>query len=193
MKTEDRQEEILDTALEIIHEDGYKDLTVRNIADRIGISEPAIYRHFDKKEEIVRGLAERVFRKDCSRPDLESCENLHDLLRDILRDQFEMLEENPHVTSVLFQSQIFREYPEVEELFIDHRKEKEDYLKEIVKRGQEKGFFSKDVDEEVFALLFMGAVRMSVLKWKDEEFSYSLIRKTDQIVGELFRMLNEAD
>lgn len=193
MSTEDRQKEILNIALKIIHEEGYKSLTVRNIADRIGISEPAIYRHFDNKEEIVRGLAERAFRKDCSRVDLESYENLHDLLKDILKNQFEILERNPYITAILFHSEIFREYPEIEKLFVDHQREKENHLKEVVREGQKRECFSKDVDEEAFALIFMGAVRMSVLKWRNEEFSYSLKEKSNRISKELSKILGRHD
>lgn len=189
MSTQARQGQILNTALEIIHERGYRDLTVRNIADRIDISEPAIYRHFDNKEEIIRNLARMVFEGNHLVLDREKYENPYELLREILHRQFEKLEENPYITAVLFQNEIFREYPEVERLFIEHRREKKDYLEEIVKKWQEKGYFSKDVDAEAFALLFMGGVRMSALKWRNEEFSYSLTEEADRIADELFKIL----
>ncbi|KXB07436.1 hypothetical protein AKJ51_01235 [candidate division MSBL1 archaeon SCGC-AAA382A20] len=193
MRTENRQKEILKTALRIIHERGYKDLTVRNIADRIEISEPAIYRHFDNKEEIIRNLAKMVFEENYLVLDREEYENSYELLREILHRQFERLEENPYITAVLFQSEIFREYPEVERLFIEHRREKKDYLEKIVKKGQEKGHFSNDVDAETFALLFMGGVRMSALEWRNEEFSYSLTEEAGRIADELFKILKWTD
>lgn len=193
MSTEDRQKEILNTALEIIHEEGYKDLTVRNIADRIDISEPAIYRHFDNKEEIIRNLAEMVFEENIPLIDQDKYEDPYELLRQILSSKFERLEENPHITAVLFQSEIFREYPKVERLFIEHRQEKKDFLENIVKEGQKNGYFSHNVNSEIFALLFMGSVRMSALEWRDDDFSYSLTERTDQIADEIFKILRSDD
>lgn len=189
MGTEKRQEEILKTALKIIHEEGYKNLTVRNIADRINISEPAIYRHFDNKEEIVKNLAEMVFKENKIPIERGEHENPYDLLRDLLHNHFKRLEQNPYFTAVLFQSEIFREYPEVRKLFINHREEKKKILMKIVKDGQESGHFSEEADAEIFASLFMGGVRISALKWRDDGFSYPLTEKAGSIADELFKIL----
>ncbi len=189
MSTEERQKEILDVALEIIHEKGYKNLVVRNIADRIDISEPAVYRHFDNKEDIVRSLAEMVFKENTPDIDQEKYKDPQSLLKEVLHSQFEGLEKNPYVTAVLFQSELFREYPEVKRLFVEHRQEKKESLENIVREGQKSGFFSTDADPEIFALIFMGSVRMSAIEWRDEGFSYSLTGLTDQIADELFKIL----
>lgn len=193
MSTEERQREILKTALEIIHDKGYKNLTVRSIADRVDISEPAIYRHFDNKEEIVKNLAEMVFKEDKILVEQGEHENPFDLLRDLLHSHFKRLEQTPHFTAVLFQSEIFREYPEVRKLFVDHREEKKKALERIVKDGQESGYFSKEADAEIFASLFMGVVRFSALKWRDDGFSYRLTEKASPIADQLFKILRGSD
>lgn len=193
MSTEERQKEILNTTLEIVHEEGYKNLTVRNIASRINITEPAIYRHFDNKKDIVTNLAKKVFEEGQIRVNPEEYGNPFELLRDILLNHFERLERNPHITAILYQSEIFREYPEIKQLFITHSKKNEETLISIVKNGQEKGVFSKDVDPAIFALLFMGSVRVSMLKWRNEGFSYSLTEKADHIADDLFKILKKTD
>jgi AcrR family transcriptional regulator len=52
MQTE-RQKEILDTALDLISQKGIQGLTIKNLSKKIGISEPAIYRHYENKIEIL--------------------------------------------------------------------------------------------------------------------------------------------
>ena len=47
---------ILQTALELFAEKGYEATSMREIAEQIGISKPALYYHFDSKEDIVRGV-----------------------------------------------------------------------------------------------------------------------------------------
>jgi len=52
----DRQTEILLVALELIGKKGIQGLTIKNISKEIGISEPAIYRHFASKSDIILGV-----------------------------------------------------------------------------------------------------------------------------------------
>lgn len=50
---EGRRGEILDAALAVFGEKGYEAGTMREIASRVGVTEPAIYRHYDSKEAIL--------------------------------------------------------------------------------------------------------------------------------------------
>ena len=56
LKTEKRQNMIIDEAMKIIHSGGYGALSIRALAQNVKISEPAIYRHFLNKEDIVLGI-----------------------------------------------------------------------------------------------------------------------------------------
>ena len=49
----ERQQEILDKSIEIISRKGIQGLTIKNLSKEIGISEPAIYRHFESKTDIL--------------------------------------------------------------------------------------------------------------------------------------------
>ncbi|MBU4555518.1 MAG: TetR/AcrR family transcriptional regulator [Actinobacteria bacterium] len=47
-----RRGEILDAAIEVFGECGYENGSMREIAAAVGVSEPALYRHFSSKEDI---------------------------------------------------------------------------------------------------------------------------------------------
>ena len=49
----DRQKEIISVSLDLISEKGIQGLTIKNLAQRIGITEPAIYRHYENKIHIL--------------------------------------------------------------------------------------------------------------------------------------------
>jgi len=51
-----RRGEILDAALGVFAEKGYASGSMRDIARRVGVSEPALYRHFPGKEELMLAL-----------------------------------------------------------------------------------------------------------------------------------------
>ncbi|MDG1457933.1 MAG: helix-turn-helix domain containing protein [Pseudoprimorskyibacter sp.] len=52
----DTRNRILDAALEVFSERGFEDATVRQIAAKVGVSDPAFYAHFKSKKEIFEAL-----------------------------------------------------------------------------------------------------------------------------------------
>jgi AcrR family transcriptional regulator len=56
-----RRDEILQAAKELFLEQGYDSTTIRRIADRVGISAPALYLYFKDKEELTLALCDQTF------------------------------------------------------------------------------------------------------------------------------------
>ena len=56
----DRKAEILQAALDLAFEKGPNRLTTGMIAARLGLTQPAIYKHFKNKEDIWQGVAESL-------------------------------------------------------------------------------------------------------------------------------------
>ena len=48
----DTKEKILMTALQLFARDGYEAVSVRNIAEELGITKGALYRHYKNKRDI---------------------------------------------------------------------------------------------------------------------------------------------
>jgi AcrR family transcriptional regulator len=57
-RTGDTRERIKDIALELFTEQGYEQTSLREIAERLGVTKAALYYHFKSKEEIVRAFVE---------------------------------------------------------------------------------------------------------------------------------------
>jgi AcrR family transcriptional regulator len=55
-----RQEEILDRTLELVREGGLTNLTMKKVAERVGFTEPALYRYYPTKQALVLGLLDRL-------------------------------------------------------------------------------------------------------------------------------------
>jgi AcrR family transcriptional regulator len=56
-----RREEILQAAKELFLELGFEATTIRRIADRVGISAPALYLYFKDKDELLLALCDLTF------------------------------------------------------------------------------------------------------------------------------------
>ncbi len=57
-KTADRHAEILAAALELMAEHGYHGASLRELAKRLGISQPSLYHYFSSKDELVEQIIE---------------------------------------------------------------------------------------------------------------------------------------
>src|SRR5438132_13307887 len=69
---------ILDAARELFVSDGYTNVSIRKIADRIEYSPAAIYGYFPSKDDIFFALAEEGFRL-LSEPDARGKEQVQEL------------------------------------------------------------------------------------------------------------------
>jgi AcrR family transcriptional regulator len=75
--TTPRQEEILDRSFELVREAGLANLTMKKVADRMGFTEPALYRHFPNKQALVLGLLGRL--ESLLLPEIEAAAAREDL------------------------------------------------------------------------------------------------------------------
>ena len=58
-KTAARRQEILDTALEVFAQQGFRGGSLREIADRVGLSQAGVLHHFDSKEALLTAVLEQ--------------------------------------------------------------------------------------------------------------------------------------
>lgn len=186
--TAERKKEVLEIAKRIIYEKGFYKLTIRNISDKMDISEAAIYRHFDGKEDIIDQLTDSVFSQGCSL-DIESVEDPIETLKIFIDKQIVFFKNNPYLSIISFQDDMFREYPKIKEKFINHQQKREEEIINLIKQGIEQKIVPKKVNPEAFASLYMGSIRITVLKWKNSNFGYSLKDKLQEIKTELFKYL----
>lgn len=61
----DLRRALLDAALELLRQSSARELTLREVARRAGVTHAAPYRHFANKEALVAAVAEEGFRRMC--------------------------------------------------------------------------------------------------------------------------------
>ncbi|MFW6025965.1 MAG: TetR/AcrR family transcriptional regulator [Candidatus Woesearchaeota archaeon] len=187
LSSKERRNEILEKSLEIIYKKGFYNLTMRNIAEKINISEAALYKHFKNKREIITKLADQFFCHDDEITKFDGDKNSIDKLKSMIKKQFEIFSKNPLITVITFQEEIFREYPDIWNKFNYHREIREKILRNIILEGKKNDEIIPEIDEKSFSTLIMGAIRMTVIKWRGSDFSFSINEKGNDIINELLR------
>lgn len=61
------KERILETALELFAQSGYLGTSMSDIAQRLGITKAALYKHYAGKQEILDRIVERMNEQDAQR------------------------------------------------------------------------------------------------------------------------------
>ena len=54
------KQELIETSIRIISEEGFDQLSLRNVSNLCGVSHNAVYRHFDSKEQLIAACRDHV-------------------------------------------------------------------------------------------------------------------------------------
>ena len=105
-KGEQTKAHILNTALEMLHERGYGNTTMRAIADKAGVSLGNAYHYFGSKDLLIQEFYHRTHEAHlrASLPELERESSLKARLLAVMRLKIETLEPYHEFAGVLFQT-----------------------------------------------------------------------------------------
>jgi len=171
-----RQSEILKESLKLIADKGIQGFTIKNLANGIGVTEPAIYRHFENKQKILIGILslfkenkENFFNnlKSDNITPLEKLEALFEM-------RFKYFAKNKAIASVIFSEELFRNDPLLSEKVFEIMKENQKIILQIIKAGQKSADIKPNVSVEQLAFIITGAIRLIVTKWRLSDYSFNL-------------------
>lgn len=189
LSTELRQDMIIDEAIKIIHISGYQSLSIRELAKQVKISEPAIYRHFLNKEDIILGILNRMVDFDhLLEKEILKQKTAQDKIRHFISFHFDFLEKKKEMTSVLFAEDMFDQSEILRQrlMFIIQKRKK--LLSSILQESYKNGEVA-DVDNKDLLSLILGLIRMIVLEWRLSNFSFSLSERGKSIVKMLDKLI----
>jgi TetR/AcrR family transcriptional regulator, fatty acid metabolism regulator protein len=183
MPTE-RQQEIIETALGLINEKGIQGLTIKNLSKRLGITEPAIYRHFENKIQILIALLD-LLKKNTSlifEAELNSDETAVLKVERLFEKHFKSFAEMPSLAAVVFSEEMFRNEEKLTDKISEVIEANNKTLLTILKQGQQNNEIRSDIDAEHLVIFIMGALRLFVKKWQFSGFAFSLEKEGTKLI-----------
>ena len=171
-----RQKEIIEVALELISEKGIQGFTIKNLSQKIGITEPAIYRHYDNKIHILIAIldlmksnTEQIFNKE-----LNNDNKAIDKIEHLFTKHFASFSATPSLVSVIFSEEIFRNEPVLIDKISGIVDKNYKILTTIITNGQKNGELRTDIEAKHLSTIIMGSLRLFVKKWQFSGYSYNL-------------------
>ena len=179
-----RKHSIILSALKIIDETGIDGLSMRELAKRQGITEGALYKHFNSKEEILMAVFDYHDRYDSKIKNTIENSNItpKESIIFFIISLAEIFESHPAMTCIVNSFEVLIEdnslVKRVKEIFTS----RSDYLTGLVLKGQNEGSISMDFNGEYLSDIILGLLRTTTLKWRINNYSFSLKSRVETIL-----------
>jgi len=187
----DRQREILQVSLDLISEKGIQGLTIKNIASKIGTSEPAIYRHYESKILILVNILD-YFKEFSRLTILEEKSNKNssiDKITNIFTKHFQEFSQNPSLVAVIFSEEIFVNETILIEKISGIMADNEKAIIEIIEQGQRNNEIKDNYPAAMLAVVIMGSLRLFVKKWQFSGNASKLTEKGEILIQTIINLI----
>ncbi len=190
----ERQIEIMQAATQRIDKHGIQDLTIKNLAADLELSEAALYRHFKSKNDILMGLLnyfilEMEVRLSAiiSQAEVKS----EDLLKQVFDSQLGSFVKNPAIVSVIFSEGIFQFNKDLNTRIMQMMKLMQLNIQSVISKGIDAGQIREIADSSTITTIIMGSMRMTVLKWKLSGHKSNLIHDGTTVLSGILNMIRK--
>jgi TetR/AcrR family transcriptional regulator, fatty acid metabolism regulator protein len=161
-----RQEEILDQAMDLMIQEGIKGLTMKKVADRMKFTEPAMYRHFKDKQDLVVALIGRIrMRYEAVVSKADSYLAPEEYFRALLCPLLEYLEKVRGVTILFLSESTYSHDDVVRKALLAFYSGMIWHVAEYLKEGRKRGLVREDVDEESGAVILVGMIQSLTIRF----------------------------
>lgn len=174
-----RQKQIIDATQKVIVKYGSEHVTIKRIAKEVGISEPAIYRHFKSKRDILSLMIDDI--EDTLITDIK----IKSIDKSFTFEAFERVFKY-HISHIIQRKGVsFQVIAEIISLG-DKKLNKKVFavinnyttrIKDVLEKGMKAGILKQDIDLEGAANLYFGMIQGLVNTWALSQYSYDLERK----------------
>ena len=187
---DERREEIIHAVMDLAAEQGVKQVTTQAIADRVGIAQPTVFRHFKTRDAIFHATLEWIGKglMTALAPILAGGGAPDERLRRLLTRQLRFISQRKGLPRLLFSERLHLEDPSLKAVVVRIMERYANQLIALLAEGVEQGCFRADLEPEETAWLIVAMIQGLVMRWSLSDFAMPLEEKGE----ELWRLLQPA-
>lgn len=180
---EERKREIVEATMDLTAEQGIKRVTTQAIADRVGIAQPTVFRHFKTRDAIfaavIGWIAENLFKAISAgaNPD----DPAEEKLRLLIQRQLTFISKHRAIPKVLFSDLLHLESPQLKAALQQVMQRYSKRVTELLHEGVQTGRLREDLEPEETARYVAALIQGLVLRWSIYEFSFSLEKEAESV------------
>lgn len=180
---EERKSEIVEAALEISADRGVGGATTKAIAQRVGIAQPTIFRHFRSRDAIfeaaVAAIADALFRNISGQ--FEGDEPADVRLRELIRRQLRFIGHRRGIPRLLFSDRLHLEIPTLRRSLLGVMERYTEAVATLIEEGIWEGRFRADQDPRETARVLISLIQGLVVRWSLSDFAFDLEEEAEGI------------
>lgn len=173
---EARKAEIIDATLRLADRLGPERLTTGVVADAVGLTQPGIFRHFPKKQDLWEAVAARIGAMMEARwakaqsPNAKST----DQIRALIATQLRLIQSTPAIPAILFSRELHAKNEGLRKAFFGLMSRFHLLITDLVARAREAGELNGDLDADDAAYLIIGLVQGLAMRWSISSRNFDL-------------------
>jgi AcrR family transcriptional regulator len=178
-----RQQEIITTALNIISEEGIQQLTIKKIADKLNITDAAIYKHFKGRSEILSGIIKMIGNvfNDSFEKLVSSNKSPLKRLEALFIDWLEKYSHNQSFIPITLSEDILKGESDLDESINDLSKKRQKMIIDCIIEGQKIGEIRNNLKPTHLSLILTGTVSALAYEWNSSDLKFDIVREGKEI------------
>lgn len=186
-----RQRELVDASIDIIATQGIQNLTIKNLAKKMGFSEPAIYRHFTSKTDILISILSmfEVYIRDNNSLEKIKDTSVIESLNLIFKNHFKTFSKNRALASVVFAEEIFQNDERLADKIYSIMDANFTIIQTIIEKGQVNKEIRDDIKADQLTFIIMGALRLIIKKWTLSNYSFEIEESGEELWNSIEKIL----
>lgn len=184
----DRKAEIVSTAIRLAADIGPDRVTTQHLADEVGVTQPAIFRHFATKSDIWLAVGDHIV-EELTRLHTHNGEiasvDAHDMLHQMIGNHFVHVTANPAIPAILFSRELQADNATLHEKFNTLLGQRRDAIATLVRHAQAAGQHRAELVAEDSAHLLIAAMQGLSMRWLLEDQSFDLAEEGGRVLGAL--------
>lgn len=186
-----RKQQIARAAMEIISEEGMSKLAMARIAERIGVTDAALYKHFKSKNDMLLYMIEDLEKSMIAEfiAHVGQIQDPVERLNSLLIYQFEFIEQNRGIPRIIFSESLQKQNREIKAKISGLLTNYQGAIKAILEAARAEGRINGETDIDAAAAIFIGMIQSTVIFWTLSDFSYSIREKQESLWKEYRKII----
>lgn len=164
---EERKSEIVEAALRLADKVGPDRLATGQIAEAVGLTQAALFRHFPKKQDLWEAVAARIGEKFQQRwlAVERGPADPVDRLQKIVAAQLKLIQSTPAIPAILFSRELHVENRALRRIFAEFMENFHSRIERLIAAAQDQGRLRGDIASADAAYLVIGLVQGLAVRW----------------------------
>ena len=183
----DRRAEIVDTVIELSAALGPDRVTTQHLADAVGVTQPAIFRHFATKTDIWEAVGERVVKQ--IENVAEDVAESDDPIRAYLTKMASLVRSYPALPSIVSSRELQAQNEPLRAALVAALQVCRTQVIKMIEEGQARGTYRNDISPESMARLVMSTCSGMCVAWVIEDHGFDLLARSQETIDALSTVL----